>query len=453
MVEFLIILVVVAVVVIFLLHRKNQPLRPGDAPSTLPVAKQENNQIAIHELQKASVQIKAVLPPEQWLEDKSSGQKFLCRTVNPEDLSLFQQNGSQVSEYVHPIAFNSFLQSIPNVVAAMRGGTVVQILGPPNLISGLKSGIYHTVESGGHLGSVANSNGQIVGNLRFGNPVNIRSFAVPAAIFQVASAVTLQYYLHQMNDKLVSIQQGIENLIQREQNDQYAKIMAAKTTCEEIRGILRSGHLPDSNDQNKINIANSQINEAYDKCRKSINDFDNQVLKDTNGEKITQMAGLLVDGSSDRLYDAQLTLASIAVRGELYHLEYEMGLYLYPERLEVNTQKLEKQIADMKTVYKQIQALYKRLDGLDDIVENKSRWQKIGNTIAFRNSDFKKKKKDYQVKTQGLRDTIQQSFPEQDINQPFLIECRMDDNGNIESRYAMIAVKQAPRRQQAKFKA
>ncbi len=457
MVELFIALVVAAAVVFLLLHQRERATKIKGVQASPSAPERIKLQPIIDSPQPVRSQPKPVLPPEQWLTDASSRRRLLCRTVAPEDLSLFQKNNSQAIEHTHLIALKPFLESIPNLLDSVRGGTVVQILGPPELLAGLKSGAYHTLQSGGHLGAVADSH-SIVGNLRFGNPMNVASVTVPAAIFQVASAVTLQYYLHQMNDRLDALQKGIESLIQRQQNARYGKISAAKITCDDVRGVLRQGCLPHDPDVVKINDAITRINEACEESEKNIRDFYGTVSEVMDGKNMKRMSKLFHDASTDRLYDAQLLLFSISVRISLYDLKHEMELYLYPDRLAINIQNVENQIDDMKKVYEQVRNLYGLLDGFEGIVEEKSRWQKAANWSTLTTLGYNKNKQHFQEVTQPLREAVQQPFPKQDVNPPFIIECRMGISGDLEARYAMIAPeqslpKQSARKRRGKFEA
>ena len=63
--------------------------------------------------------------------------------------------------------------------------------------------------------------------LRFdGGPKNVRHVAAPAAVFQIAGALTLQHYLDTMSKQLEALQRGVQDvkdmLVQAQKGDLYA---------------------------------------------------------------------------------------------------------------------------------------------------------------------------------------------------------------------------------------
>lgn len=71
-----------------------------------------------------------------------------------------------------------------------------------------------------------NADGTIAGPLRFdGGPRQVRHVAAPAAVFQVAGALTLQHYLHTMSAQLEALQRGVQDvkdmLVRAQKGDLY----------------------------------------------------------------------------------------------------------------------------------------------------------------------------------------------------------------------------------------
>lgn len=159
------------------------------------------------------------------------------------------QPASGSTRRVPPVAVDRILQAAPDVIAAVHGGKIMRVIGGP-------SGPLWKVD-GGVLATVRGEKG-IVGHLRFdGPPKDVRIVAAPAAVFQVASAVTLQYYLNTITSQLESLQHGIADIKELLSTDERAELEAAEQSCADVARHLAAGTALRSDDLVKLNNAHN----------------------------------------------------------------------------------------------------------------------------------------------------------------------------------------------------
>jgi hypothetical protein len=115
----------------------------------------------------------------------------------------WSQRGAAAAGWIH---------DVPAIATAVNSGRAVRIVGPDRLLQGLNSGAFTLPHDGtGFLGIVRDrGSGQVVGHLRF-EPVGWGN-ALAAAGFQAGSAITLQYYLYEINARLDRILHDVERL-------------------------------------------------------------------------------------------------------------------------------------------------------------------------------------------------------------------------------------------------
>lgn len=105
----------------------------------------------------------------------------------------------------------AWVHDVPGIAQALASGRQVRIVGPQDLLDGLRTGAYTlTKDSTGFSGIVRGVDGKIVGHLRFERVGWVAASA--AAVFQVASAVTLQYYLYAIEGRLRAILDEVQDL-------------------------------------------------------------------------------------------------------------------------------------------------------------------------------------------------------------------------------------------------
>jgi hypothetical protein len=117
------------------------------------------------------------------------------------------------------IPIDAAAKLVPELLSALEGGQVMRVVGGP---------AGELMKSGRDTLAIArNADGTIAGPLHFdGGPRNVRTVAAPAAVFQLAGALTLQHYLNTISKQLEALQEGVQDikgmLVQAQEGELYA---------------------------------------------------------------------------------------------------------------------------------------------------------------------------------------------------------------------------------------
>lgn len=125
--------------------------------------------------------------------------------------------------------------SMPLIAQALKKGRIVEIVGPPELLKGLKDGSVNLAKDkwGNYFGFYRESGAnKISGQVLFRN---VRAFVAPAMAFQVLAIATQQYYLHSIDKKLDALLVRIKHILQRMRAESWGKLRGAQNTIEDIR--------------------------------------------------------------------------------------------------------------------------------------------------------------------------------------------------------------------------
>lgn len=361
----------------------------------------------------------------------------LVGEIIPKDSSLLLQEGGSGSPSLGrmPKAWNQAVQTLPNVATALKKGELVRIIGPDHLVEGLAKGdMAHTITKSGVIGVVKGPDGKFVGHLRFESAGNPATVAGPLAVFQIASAVTMQYYLHQMTTRLVSIEQGIDDIKATLSAQTGAKISTGARTCTKFEPFIEGEVELEAADQREIAHAAQAASEAYETLKEQLNRFRVKVSEavDADGtvrdpEKFDHALDV---GTKSASRDAALFLEALDVRMRLLRLKAFAEIDADPARAELIRRSMEAEIDAMRHDF---MALREPFDLLNVRRGELRRWGRIrgeDELESFRNA------------SKGVRaiarTPVRRVLPEPPPPQPFVVELVQGDDGKIDSRCALL---------------
>lgn len=108
-----------------------------------------------------------------------------------------------------PIALSPILRAVPEILHALQSGDMVRIVGARELLDGIKTGTLRYMQGeAGHFTTVIDQNGRIVGQVQL-EASRFAQTGRALAVFQVASAITLQYYLQRFDERLDAISSAV----------------------------------------------------------------------------------------------------------------------------------------------------------------------------------------------------------------------------------------------------
>ncbi|NMC67296.1 MAG: hypothetical protein GYA61_03625 [Spirochaetales bacterium] len=275
--------------------------------------------------------IKLILQPNQYIElmdpsgnmqgallihDSKTKDELLKYFKNSRENNLLGHNGYISDAIVDKIGCTSSIIS-----SAIQSGHLMQIVGTPNLIEGLKTGTMSLLSTGeSFTGSViSKTTNQIVGQLRFA-PADIAPIIAPMAVWQVINAIAGVQQLAKINLRLDTIQRTVDSIVFRMQANVYGRLCAVIASLSEIDKQYRTiGYFSDDMSF-RLAIATSEIQTVFFEqgfLIKRFTEKSKSILENTKKKEGAYSANqLLKEEEQTFLIDASIYIA--ATRAALF---------------------------------------------------------------------------------------------------------------------------------------
>ena len=132
-----------------------------------------------------------------------------------------------------PVDLGALVALVPQLGEMLRSQSqLVRIVGSKELLDGIRGGTLHYMRGElGHLTAVLDQSNRIVGHVQLQPAPSPNALAPAAAVFQIGSAITLQYYLQRFDQQLTEILDSV-----REAREHAAA--RAADLVETVRGVL-----------------------------------------------------------------------------------------------------------------------------------------------------------------------------------------------------------------------
>lgn len=132
----------------------------------------------------------------------------------------------------------------PTLQTALEGGRLFRLIGPPEALKAMDAGALKFLndKQGDMLGTLVKSQGgPFEHNARWESAApSMQGAATAAALFQLLSIATAQYYLHQISAALQSIDSKVTDLVGHIEDARIGKLNAARDVLREVHeGCLR----------------------------------------------------------------------------------------------------------------------------------------------------------------------------------------------------------------------
>lgn len=211
---------------------------------------------------------------------------------------------SQMPEKTSPVnapllqgILHGLANAAPSLYTAVTSGQCFRVIGPPEALSGTLS---HMLDKQGNvLGGMLDESGKLAAQKRFEDMSGaLNGAAAAAAIFQVLSVVTAQYYLHQISTSLANIESKVSDIHRKLSNQQLGDIAGAIETIDEIyaanvRRVEETGQL-DWQAPDKIEFW-TRISNAEQALRRNVIALEREATQD-----ITKISNKVRDGQERR---------------------------------------------------------------------------------------------------------------------------------------------------------
>lgn len=364
-------------------------------------------------------------------EDAGQNERLLATVLTPAEASAsFATRGAP------PIPLDAALKAVPDLQRALQGGQVMRVVGGP---------AGELVTSGNDTLAIArNADGTIAGPLRFdGGPKNVRHVAAPAALFQVAGALTLQHYLDTISSQLEALQQGVQEIKDILLAVEKGELYAAQKFVAQQEQLVAEGIKLGTDLSSAIETHLGNVRAVYSRVRDRLH------AQVETASKVIDPTGSITDHDA---YDEEL----LRMRGESHRDAVQL---LGAIDLTIRLLRLQ-QVAAVERALGQAPSL--RRTALEEIAELRAdfallgplfeRWIVPDTAIAQHASGVRVHNKfsttrrilhlrDYQLATAPLRGVLGRSpeelFPVAALGaSSFVIDCQLAEDGEVYARVA-----------------
>lgn len=202
------------------------------------------------------------------------------------------------------------------VATGLQAGKLMRVVGPPELLQGIRSGLYQAVQSGqGSLGVARNiSTGQIAGHLRFANASALPILA-PVAAYQVLHAIVGTQQLNQINQRLAAIERCLAELHVRQEAAVMGEIHYAISVLDDILHERMNTGVFTSDASNRLALVEKSILSLLERNRLLVERFRNKAKKVKKMHRkrgARSAASLLKSDGPQAIHDMQCLVGLIA---------------------------------------------------------------------------------------------------------------------------------------------
>jgi hypothetical protein len=178
----------------------------------------------------------------------------------------------------------------------------------------------------GTIAIARNADGTIAGPLRFdGGPRQVRHVAAPAAVFQVAGALTLQHYLHTMSAQLEALQRGVQDVKDMLVRAQKGDLYTAQRFVLQQEQLVEDGTKLGAELSSAIEVHLGRVRSVYSALRDALRSSAEEVVG------LVDDTGRIIDHDA---YDAGLERIMVEGRRNAVTLLVAMDLTVHLLRLQ-----------------------------------------------------------------------------------------------------------------------
>ena len=142
-----------------------------------------------------------------------------------------------------PVNLGALVALVPRISEMLKSSDgLLRIVGSRELLDGIRNNTLRYMRGElGHTTTVLDHHGRIVGHVQLQPAQSASAVAPAAAVFQIGSAITLQYYLHRFDEQLTEIAASVRKAREHAAWAEIAR--AAMETAEIAEALQRDGVL------------------------------------------------------------------------------------------------------------------------------------------------------------------------------------------------------------------
>lgn len=260
-----------------------------------------------------------------------------------------------------PIA-ERLVSVFPNASQALRQGKIVEIVGPPELVRGLKDGTVTLLRDGQgrYLGSAVKEG--TPGISYQARLKELKPIVAPAIAFQVLAIATQQYYLVSINEKLDEILIGVKHLLEQMRSEAWGKVVGAEHTIREVSHQLAAGSIETAEFWPRLANAEQNLNAVMNQSKRNLAAFSARVETATSRDPSPgDCRKLLVDTEAEFLPDLMLYQAATRSRVSWFRVALARDAAVNPTSVDVRQAQVKKLADDHAQMEQEVRVTAERL--------------------------------------------------------------------------------------------
>jgi len=197
------------------------------------------------------------------------------------------------------MGISRLVEIVPALAQAVRSGCILEIVGPPQVMAGLKNHTFKILQNQkGDLLGITTKEGstKFFKNLEFRK---LRTYLGPAMAFQLMAIATGLYYLPKIDKQLAEILEGLEEILAKMRAEAWGKLRGAQKTLDEIDAQFQVVPNGGPRVPGRLNNAEQSINSIMAESELNVRRFADKVCKATNGGTSREQCERLLKEASD----------------------------------------------------------------------------------------------------------------------------------------------------------
>ena len=299
------------------------------------------------------------------------------------------------------------------------------------------------------LAIARNADGTIAGPLRFdGGPRNVRHVAAPAAIFQVAGALTLQHYLDTMSKQLEQLQKDVQDIKDMLVQAQEGNLYAARRFVVQQEQLIAEGTKVGTDLSSAIEGHLGNVRSVYSAVRDRLRSQANKAVDVIDDTGKVRDHGRYDDGLQKMMAEGRRDAVTLLVAMDLVVRLLRLQQVAAVERALGQGPSLRQtaleEIAEMREDLRMLSPLFERWLVSDQAIAAHAAGLKLHHKLTTARRLLRLR--DYEIATNELRRVL--ARPAEDllplpsvIGSSYVIDCQASDDGEV---YARVAEVQLP---------
>lgn len=282
---------------------------------------------------------------------------------------------------LNPVVVDHLSASSALVSSGLQAGQLFRVVGPPDLISKVASGTHQMIQtSTGALGTISNSKGRIVGQLRFATGKAALPVLAPIVAYQILHAIVGTQQLNQINQRLAKIEHTLQELHIRQEAAIIGEVHYAINVLDDILASRMNTGIFSLGDINRLAHAERTIVSILERNRLLVERFRDKAssIRQQSGKKGARSAAeLLASDGPQAIFDMQCLVGLVAADLKLEQALLLLAMQDNPEDVGRRQERIRTKMQNHHAAIKNLPSVYEVEDYAQACLDAMGFWEKL----------------------------------------------------------------------------